>query len=764
MWYRSDFEAGFEANKAGNRCGSVGWHSEYESNWHISLPCSGSRICDGRRQSTLSDSGDTGIGTYCSDSMEDDSSSSTIPLSSLILSQHNLNQNEDGVPSAPAMSSPSSSSSHSPRCWNRSSHRNQQTTSPLEALSSMDMKGCQPIRRSSSFTKLSSGLDNSSMKTSSYSYNPGTQGSLDRGVLYGYRKKSRDSNINLYLPLSSTKIGNSLLQRSPGAKPSYGYKHSSRSTGLITDLSPSSSHSSPVKYSLNYCSPHQPKVSVESQQAYDLQSSLWTDCPVSQNSDRGKPIQPAVRTQMWLTEQMEYRPKLDIGSEPAQTSAHGTEDCGVDGLSLLHQESELNQMLMETSIPVNLLLKIKEKLLWERELEIQSHKQQIMQLHVWIRENEHRARQVLHSQRRQFDASIIPNTEESAMGASCKPPSDKLCCDKEFYKKLALAELEVLHLNLFFKQVTLKYTEEIQKLEEKIKTRDRYITSLKKKCQRESEQNQEKQQRVETIEKYLSDLPSLNQVQVQSKQQEKLQEKNKHLENTVVRLQKSIEEGCALIQTKDVMIEMQAKTEKKLIASVQSLCKKVEQCLDDGVRLPVQDFKNLEGENSQLLQQQDYSSRVLRIQKDEIERLTSKLMATSVRLQKKRGPAHPQVVYSLQKEDNLVSFSQDKGQFVQGKMSEVDELLKEMSLCLLDLQGFCGILAQRAQGKEPNLSLLLGMKSLSISAEEKEYQVGEEELSSKIIEVGLLRRGIDELRKAMAEYCPRDVDEGCATQ
>lgn len=51
-----------------------------------------------------------------------------------------------------------------------------------------------------------------------------------------------------------------------------------------------------------------------------------------------------------------------------------------------------------------------------------------------------------------------------------------------------------------------------------IKTRDRYISSLKKKCQRESEQNQEKQQRIETLEKYLSDLPTLDEVQAQAQQ------------------------------------------------------------------------------------------------------------------------------------------------------------------------------------------------------------------------------------------------------
>jgi centrosomal protein CEP85 len=51
-----------------------------------------------------------------------------------------------------------------------------------------------------------------------------------------------------------------------------------------------------------------------------------------------------------------------------------------------------------------------------------------------------------------------------------------------------------------------------------LKTRDRYISSLKKKCQKESEQNKEKQRRIETLEKYLADLPTLDDVQSQSLQ------------------------------------------------------------------------------------------------------------------------------------------------------------------------------------------------------------------------------------------------------
>ena len=43
-------------------------------------------------------------------------------------------------------------------------------------------------------------------------------------------------------------------------------------------------------------------------------------------------------------------------------------------------------------------------------------------------------------------------------------------------------------------------------------------------------------------------------------------------------------------------------------------------------------------------------------------------------------------------------------------MQDINLLLKEMSLCLLDLKALCSVLTQRARGQEPNLALLLGIK------------------------------------------------------
>ncbi|XP_026196693.1 centrosomal protein of 85 kDa-like isoform X2 [Anabas testudineus] len=779
MWYRSDFDDGYESKTGSSSGGSPGWVPGHESAWHGNPHGPGNSVCGGRRHSTVSDSGDTGIGTYCSDSVEDDSSSSTTPLSFHPLSQHHSGQDDDGIPVVHVAPSPASSPNTSFRIpaspssagrFSRSFQPLVPTVSPLSAPSGLDMNDNQPIRRWSSLTKLSSGTDKSSTRTSGYQYTPGSQGSLDRGLRYGYRKEPLGSNVDLYLPLSSSMLCHSLLQRSPGAGPCYRYNHSSRSTGLSSALS------SPVKHSsldMNYSALPEAELSLGSGQVYGLSLPVrQADSPLGHQADRGSPIQPAVRTQMWLTEQMEYKPKVEHGGELGQISGTGTEGCGGEGPSPWQQghqqEMGLNQMLMGTSLPVNTLVKVKEGLLRQRELEINRQKQQILQLHARIRENELRAQQVLQSHRGCFDDPYILNAKDSALRMPCKQSPDRLCCDEDIGRRLAVAELEVLHLNEFFKQVTQKHTEDMKRLEEKIKTRDRYISSLKKKCQRESEQNQEKQQRIETLEKYLSDLPTLDEVQAQA-QQEQVQLKAKDLEKTVSRLQKSVEEGHALIDEKNIKIDMQAKREKELIASVHSLQQKVQQCLDDGVRLPMQGLKRLEEENAELLEQQDESSRLIEQQKEQIGRLTSQLTATSTRLQKRKGVSHRQ---QFHQEENLVSSVDpqvDDGLSAQPlshvEMPEVGRLLKEMSLCLLDLQALCSILAQRAQGKEPNLSLLLGMKSLSVSAEENDCKVAvEEELRFKLLEVGQLRRDIDELRKSMSDRYAQFKGDSCVSQ
>ncbi|XP_019947080.1 centrosomal protein of 85 kDa-like isoform X3 [Paralichthys olivaceus] len=666
MWHGGDTEHGCDSNKTGSHSGgSSGCVPGLESAWHSYHLSPGNSICGGHRQSTVSDSGDTGIGTHFSDSVEDDSSSSTTPFSFQPLSQLHFSQ-DDANPIVHVMPPKSSSPNTSVRVpsspistvnCTRSSQLLMPTMSHLGAPRYRNMKEHQLIRRWSS------------------------QGSLDRGLVNGHKRGPMVSNVDLYLQLSSSVHCHTLLQRSPGCGPCYHYNHSSTSSGLETSLSLFSALSFPVKHiglDMSYSALPDVKLGPGGGRVNDLSLSKQADLPLGQQSDRSSPIQPAVRTHMWLTEQMADRPK-------AVHQISGTEikgSLGDESSSLQQghkQEPGINQMLTLISHPVNTLMKAKEGLLRQKELEIDRQKQEILQLHIRIRENELRTQQVLQNHRGWFDDHIT-----------------------------------------------------------KIKTRNCYISSLKKKYQRESEQSNGKQQRIETLEKYLSDLTTLDEVQAQAQQQEEVQQKAKDLEKTVCQLEKTLEEGCALMKERDVKIEMQADREKDLIASVHSLQQKVQQFLDDGVRLPMQDLMELEVENTRLLEQQDYSSRMIKHHKEQIERLTLQLMLDE-----------SLVVHPLSHVE----------------MPEVGQLLREMSLCLLDLQALCNILAQRAQGKEPNLSLLLGMKSLGVSAEEKDRrEVVREELRFMLMEVGQLRRDIDELRKSISGRCAKYMGDNCVSQ
>ncbi|XP_077443249.1 centrosomal protein of 85 kDa-like isoform X5 [Stigmatopora argus] len=692
----------------------------------------------------------------------DDSCSSTTPSSVLPLSRHHSSQ-EDELSSIISVVhvKPSTSTSlyASPRIaaspgrtghGNRSCQLNLPARSPLSAQTSDDMKDHQPIRRCSSLTKLPSGMDKNSSKTSVHSPSTDSHDSLDRGLFYSCRKEYNVLNRDLYLPVSSSLLSHS-FQRSPGSGPSYWNKHRS---GFETDRSQSSTLSSPIKHNsldMNYTSLAEAKRALVRDQVYSLSLSKLADSPLSHPVDRESPIQPAVRTQMWLTEQMEYSLKAQHG-ELGQVHGTETKVCGGDGQSF---EQSINQVnLHGTSQFVNTLVKVKEGMLRQRELEIDRQKQQILQLHARIRENELRAQQVLHSQKWFEDPQILKMKESVT-----KVPPDSQCCDEELSKKLALSELEVLHLNELYKQATQKYTEDLRKLEEKIKTRDRYICSLKKKFHRESEQNHEKQQRIETLEKYLADLPTVGEAQVQTLecvQLEEVQLRAQDLEKMVSHLQRKLEDSASLLEEKDLKIEAQARREMELIASVHRLQQKVQKCLDDGVRL---DLRHLEVENSQLQERQDHSSKLIECQKVQIERLNSRLRVTNKKLQKERSLSQ---LFDSQEGQSIPSTTLSQQAHVHNWLEElplsdvevpqVAQLLKELSMCLLDLKALCSILGQRAQGKELNLSLLLGMTSLNVSADESECRyMQEEEVPVNLLEVSQLRRGIDELRKNITD-------------
>ncbi|MEJ1286765.1 centrosomal protein of 85 kDa-like isoform X2 [Cricetulus griseus] len=778
---------------------SSAWLPGNEALWQATTVPSSHRNNHIRRHSITSDSGDTGIGTSCSDSVEDHSTSSGTlsfkPSRSLVT-----------LPTAHVMPS-NSSDSISKHMESVASDSSKWTVSLMQSLgdhsrgeqdSSLDMKDFRPLRKWSSLSKLTA-PDNCNQ--SGIAYTEELRNDLEKiGKGKNFPPHLRTVGPScLHDSMEMLKLEDKEINKKWSSTLDCKYKFESYNK---EDTRASSSALRRQTLDMTYSALPESKPIVTGSEAFESPKYLM----LGQQAVSGVPIQPSVRTQMWLTEQLRTNPLEDRTSEDSYSLAPWQQP----QIEEFQQGSETPMQVLPGSSRQSYspsgfqdfskwesVLKIKEGLLRQKEIVIDRQKQQINHLHERIRDNELRAQHAMLGHyvncEESYMSSLQPQYENSPVQTPFSEQSLSHPQQEELEQKLASTEKEVLQLNEFLKQRINKFSEEKKKLEEKLKTRDRYINSLKKKCQKESEQNKEKQRRIETLEKYLADLPTLDDVQSQSLQLQVLEEKNKNLQETLIDTEKKLEEIRKQCQDKEVQLLCQKKKEKELVTSVQSLQQKVEKCLEDGIRLPMLDAKQLQSENDNLREQNATASKIIESQQDEINRMILEIQSMQAKLSKEKltaqnvGEELGRKEGSLQRLTDVLLESQrqtgemysllDQGQEAEQSglqtihskwpvfdLTVIDQLFKEMSYCLFDLKALCSILNQRAQGKEPNLSLLLGIRSMNCSAEETEHDHSPEALTKKLSDVCQLRRDIDELRTTISDRYAQDMGDNCVTQ
>ncbi|XP_020032525.2 centrosomal protein of 85 kDa-like isoform X3 [Castor canadensis] len=777
---------------------SSAWLPGNESLWQATTVPSNHRNNHIRRHSIASDSGDTGIGTSCSDSVEDHSTSSGTlsfkPSRSLVT-----------LPTAHVMPSNSSASVSKHReslasdasKWNTSLLQTLGDHSRGEQDSSLDMKDFRPLRKWSSLSKLTI-PDNCSQSGAVHTEE------LKNGLEKTGRGKALTSQLMTIGPsclhdsMEMLKLEDKEINKKRSSTLDCKYKFESCNK---EDFRASSTLRRQT-LDMTYSALPESKPSMTISEAFESPKYLM----LGQQAVGGIPIQPSVRTQMWLTEQLRTNPLEGRTTE--------------DSYSLSPwQQQQIEEFPQGSETPVQVLtgssrhpyspsgfqdfskwesvLKIKEGLLRQKEIVIDRQKQQITHLHERIRDNELRAQHAMLGRYANCEDSYVTSLQPQYENTSLQTPfleqSVSLPQQEDLEQKLMSTEKEVIQLNEFFKQRINQLSEEKKKLEEKLKTRDRYISSLKKKCQKESEQSKEKQRRIETLEKYLADLPTLDDVQSQSLQLQVLEEKNKNLQETLIDTEKKLEEIQKQCQDKEAQLICQKKKEKELVTSVQSLQQKVEKCLEDGIRLPMLDAKQLQNENDNLREQNEAASKIIDSQQDEMNRMILEIQSMQGKLSKEKSTTQKMLEELERKERNLQRLTkallenqrqaeemsplldqgqeadQSRQQTIHSKwplfdLTVIDQLFKEMSYCLFDLKALCSILNQRAQGKEPNLSLLLGIRSMNCSAEETENDHSPETLTKRLSDVCQLRRDIDELRTAISDRYAQDMGDNCITQ
>ncbi|XP_038190080.1 centrosomal protein of 85 kDa isoform X2 [Arvicola amphibius] len=315
-----------------------------------------------------------------------------------------------------------------------------------------------------------------------------------------------------------------------------------------------------------------------------------------------------------------------------------------------------------------------------------------------------------------------------------------------------------------------------------VKGRDKHINNLKKKCQKESEQNREKQQRIETLERYLADLPTLEDHQKQTEQLKDAELKNTELQERVTELETLLGDTQATCREKEVQLESLRQRETEFSSARHSLQDKqsVEDASEEGLPVEMESQQKECDSLRKIVERQQLKIEQLHSQvqslKEELaqeegisQALREEAQRRETALQQMRAAVKELSVQNQDLIEKNLTLQEHLRQAQPGSPSSPDaaqlayELHQELAICLQDLQAVCSIVTQRAQGHNPNLSLLLGIHSTQLPGTQLDLQKPDV-IRRKLEEVQQLRHDIEDLRTSLSDRYAQDMGENCATQ
>uniref|UniRef100_A0A8C3U5E0 Centrosomal protein 85 n=1 Tax=Catharus ustulatus TaxID=91951 RepID=A0A8C3U5E0_CATUS len=422
------------------------------------------------------------------------------------------------------------------------------------------------------------------------------------------------------------------------------------------------------------------------------------------------------------------------------------------------------------------ILNSNENLLKEKELLIDRQRQHISQLEQKVRESELQVHSALLGCPASYGDVYMLRMQElqrenTFLRAQFTEKTEALSKENmELERKLAAAELDVKLLRESLKETVQKHAEELKKQEERVKGRDKHINNLKKKCQKESEQNKERQQRIETLERYLSDLPTLEEHQKQSQKLKESELKAAALQETVLALETELGDVQAAFREQELQLETQKHKEMELLSTVHSLQDKVQQYVtgrDPGFETVLRNVLDLLCSHGLLqnleeqVAQEEGTSQAL---KEEAVRRENALQQLRAAVKELSLQNQELIEKNLTLQERLRQAQVTAQPLPADTAQLAQELHRELASCLQDLQSVYSIVTQRAQGKDPNLSLLLGIHSVQYPVKEKDDLLSPDGLAKKLGEVKQLHKEVEELRTAISDRYAQDMGDNCITQ
>lgn len=527
-------------------------------------------------------------------------------------------------------------------------------------------------------------------------------------------------------------------------------------------------------------------------------SSQPTPVSLQQNQAYSKPLAPI--TQVWrqqpYTQQLDgaawqhQREKMQMQMEQLQGMNSATcPQAPVYGIPAHSAEPSLWENIVKST----------ETLLKDKDLLVERQRQHIAQLEQKMRESELQVHSALLGRPAPYGDIYVLRLQEmqrenTFLRAQFAEQYESFKKEKvELEQKLAAVEANSKSFNDTLQAATQKHEQELKKQEERVKGRDKHINNLKKKCQKENEQNREKQQRIETLERYLADLPTQEDHRTQTQKLKEMSEKCSELLEKVSELERTLTDARTACRERDAQIENEKQRVLELVTTVKSLQEKLDGCLEkgEGAQQPPLVNEDLKQECQALKTEQEYLKKMVNSQKRKIDQLNFHLKTLNEQASQEESTEQALSEESRRRDKTvqqlkeavkeLSSQNQDlieKNLILQEQLQQqnpdsmppddttnlLKQLYRDMFWCLQDLQSVCSTILQRSQGRDPNLSLLLGIHSVPPDMDESENMQNPEVLTRKLAEVKQLHKDVVELRTSISDRYASDMGENCVTQ
>ncbi|XP_015772738.1 PREDICTED: centrosomal protein of 85 kDa-like [Acropora digitifera] len=345
------------------------------------------------------------------------------------------------------------------------------------------------------------------------------------------------------------------------------------------------------------------------------------------------------------------------------------------------------------------------------------------------------------------------------------------------------------------KDATTSRRKELEELHQKCAEHEKTQAELKNKLEQLEAEKLKLKREKQSLERYLKDVPTVEEHQKLTKTLKDVREECGRLKETISSKDKKLARMNKAFGNKDDEAKKLEIENTALRENVQRLQVSLNKISDDG---PVSliNFEDLKMENERLQSELDRTNKMLENKHKKMKALHCQTQKEQNNLQE-RLAQEEDMVNALREEltgkentleemkkalKEITANNQDlleENLNLQGSCEQLQKLSskeksdvqrklwKELSDCTSELKAVVQVCQERKEGKDPDMSVMLGLRSTSTEADENESAASLDDISaikSKLNAVKKLRLEVEGLRKFLSDQYAEDIGNNCRMQ